>query len=151
MEAGFIKKSILKVFSGFLLGTGFFLALMIFQKINQPRFADHATIINDDFSGYPDQAKVTESSYKLSDVEEKQQDGRVWIIGQITNTSKKSISGLQLQANLYKGEKFVDQYSEYISEALEPNKSRLFKISCGCKDNKPADHDSYKIVVIGGY
>ena len=151
MEAGFIKKSIFQVFSGFLLGTGFFLALFLSQKIYQPSFSDRSSIVSDDFSEYPGQAKVTENSYKLSDVEEKQQDGRVWIIGQITNTSKKGISGLQVQANLYKGEKFVDQYSEYISESLEPNKPRLFKISCGCKDNKPADHDNYKIVVIGGY
>jgi hypothetical protein len=47
--------------------------------------------------------------------------------------------------------KLVDQYSTYLTGAIEPGKSQYFKISCGCKDTPPAEHDSYKLEVIGGY
>jgi hypothetical protein len=45
----------------------------------------------------------------------------------------------------------VDQYSTYITGTLAPGKSQYFKISCGCKDTPPADHDSYKLEVLNGY
>jgi hypothetical protein len=45
----------------------------------------------------------------------------------------------------------VDQYSTYLKGTTEPGKSQYFKISCGCKDTPPADHDSYKLEVFGGY
>jgi hypothetical protein len=48
-------------------------------------------------------------------------------------------------------DKFVDQYSTYLTGAIGPGKSQYFKISCGCKDSPPAEHDSYKLEVLGGY
>jgi hypothetical protein len=34
---------------------------------------------------------------------------------------------------------------------IQPKQSQYFKISCGCKDTPPAEHDSYKLEVLGGY
>jgi hypothetical protein len=35
--------------------------------------------------------------------------------------------------------------------SIEPGKSQYFKTSCGRKDTPPAEHDSYKPEVQGGY
>jgi hypothetical protein len=45
--------------------------------------------------------------------------------------------------------------SQYLAHcrSLSPvsGKSQCFKISCGCKDTPPAEHDSYKLEVLNGY
>lgn len=82
--------------------------------------------------------------------ETKVSDGRVFFTGVVKNTGKSRASGVTIEVNLFRGEKFVDQYSTYLSGAIEAGASRYFKISCGCKDSPPVDHDSYKIQVIGG-
>jgi hypothetical protein len=35
--------------------------------------------------------------------------------------------------------------------SLAPGKSQYLKISCGCKDTPPAEHDGYKLEVLNGY
>jgi len=92
-----------------------------------------------------------ENEVVLSDVEEQKHDGTTAIIGKATNSGKKAVHGVHIQANFFNHEKFVDQYSTYITGALAPGKSRYFKISCGCKDTPPAEHDNYKIEVLNGY
>jgi hypothetical protein len=58
---------------------------------------------------------------------------------------------LALQTNPREGY-FVDQYSTYISGVVPPGATRLFKVSCGCKDSPPAKHDNFKVQVVdGGY
>ena len=78
-------------------------------------------------------------------------DGTIAIIGTATNRGKKAAHGVHIQANLFNHDKFVDQYSTYLTGAIEPGKSQYFKISCGCKDSPPAERDSYKLEVLGGY
>lgn len=82
--------------------------------------------------------------------ETKVADGRVFFTGVVKNTGKSRASGVSIEVNLFRGEKFVDQYSTYLSGSIDAGASRYFKISCGCKDSLPVDHDSYKIQAIGG-
>jgi hypothetical protein len=132
---------------GFLLGLGFGLALWLVYCA-----AWHWTMNN-----VKEQAGVGESNQQavravvLSDVEEQKHDGITAIIGKATNSGKTSVAGVHIQANLFDHTKFVDQYSTYLTGPLAPGTSQFFKISCGCKDTPPAEHDSYKLEVLGGF
>jgi len=85
------------------------------------------------------------------DVEEQNQDGRVYFTGAIENHGKQPARGVQVEVNLFLAGKFVDQYTTYVSGAVVPGSSRYFKVSCGCKDSPPAKHDSFKVYVVEGY
>jgi hypothetical protein len=87
----------------------------------------------------------------LSGVDEEKHDGTTAIVGTATNKGKKPAHGVHIQANLFNHGKFVDQYSTYLTGALAPGKSQYFKISCGCKDTPPAEHDSYKLEILTGF
>jgi hypothetical protein len=87
----------------------------------------------------------------LSGVDEEKHDGVTLIVGQATNDGNKAVRGVRIQANLFNHGKFVDQYSTFLTGTLAAGKSQYFKISCGCKDTPPAEHDSYKLDVVGGY
>lgn len=93
----------------------------------------------------------TGKDFEFRDVEEIKQDGHTYFIGVIKNKNISSVSGVNIEVNLFKKEKFVDQYSSYMSGLIASGEERYFKIACGCKDNPPAEHDSYKIEVIRGY
>lgn len=98
-----------------------------------------------------DQQDVNISDISISKIEKFQSGDQVYFTGEIKNNSKKLVRGVNIEANLFLGEKFVDQYSTYISGAIPAGGSRLFKISCGCKGAPPAEHDSFKLQVIAGY
>ena len=87
----------------------------------------------------------------LSDVEEQKHDGVVTIIGSARNSGKKPARSVNIQANFFNHGKFADQYSTYLSGSIAPGESRYFKITCGCKDTPPAEHDSYKVEVVSGF
>jgi hypothetical protein len=53
--------------------------------------------------------------------------------------------------NLYKGKIFADQYSESIHAGLAASESGMFEINCGCKDNPPAEHDRFEVIVVRAY
>jgi hypothetical protein len=132
---------------GFLLGLGFGAALGCAYYV-----AYQLTVRNvKEDVGLGDSEAQVNSEIVLSDVEEQKHDGITAIIGKATNSGKKPVHGVHIQANLFNHEKFVDQYSTYITGALAPGKSQYFKISCGCKDTPPAEHDSYKLEVLNGY
>jgi hypothetical protein len=132
---------------GFLLGLGFGAALGCAYYV-----AYQLTVKNvKEEVGLGDSDSQANKAIVLSDVEEQKHDGATAIIGKATNSGKKPVHGVHIQANLFNHEKFVDQYSTYITGALAPGKSQYFKISCGCKDTPPAEHDSYKLEVLKGY
>jgi hypothetical protein len=87
----------------------------------------------------------------LSDVEERNDNGRVSIIGTLKNTGARPARGVQIEVDLFQKGKFVDQYSTYIAGSIAPGESRNFKVACGCKDTPPAEHDSFKAQVRGGF
>lgn len=101
-------------------------------------------------SGHGNQ-EVASNDLEILGVERFQSGDQIYFTGQIKNNGKKVARGVNIEANLFRGDRFVDQYSTYISGAIPPGTSRLFKISCGCKGAPPADHDSFKINAIVGY
>jgi hypothetical protein len=142
---GVIRNSLRTVTRGFLLGIGLSIALGVTYVVamqwtmtkTQAEFAD----ITAGFSA---------KDIVLSDVEEQKHDGATWIIGSAKNIGKRPASSVEVQANLFQRGKFVDQYSTYIRGKMKPGESKYFKIACGCKDSPPADHDSFKVEVVGG-
>jgi hypothetical protein len=72
--------------------------------------------------------------------------------------SNASIESADLVAMIAAG--YVEVGVSYVGPALvlalndRPDRaggSQFFKISCGCKDTPPAEHDSYKLEVLNGY
>jgi hypothetical protein len=105
-------------------------------------------------NGMPDLDAAADAVRKdivLSGVEEQTHDGQVAILGKLTNGGSRKARGLQVEADLFLKDKFVDKYSTYISGTVKPGESRYFKIACGCKDSPPAAHDSFKVHVRGGF
>jgi hypothetical protein len=135
---------------GFLLGAGFSIAFGIFALAAE-RWSSHKAMEQAESFQESLAARNLAKDIALTDVEEVKRDGATVIIGSTTNNGKKSVRGFHIQANLFNHDKFVDQYSTYITGTLEPGKSQYFKISCGCKDTPSAEHDSYKLEVVGGY
>jgi hypothetical protein len=87
----------------------------------------------------------------LSNVVEHKEGGHDWIVGTITNNGQKTVRGVQVEADLFKSDTFVDQYSTHLSGSIKPRESRNFKIACGCRDDAPADHDAFKLKVTSAY
>ena len=135
---------------GFLLGVGFSIALGIAvfmgQQVSSHQMAERTELMQSEGG-----EKDLEKNIALTEVSEVKHDGATVIIGTATNNGKKAAHGIHIQANLFYHDKFVDQYSTYLTGAVQPGKSQYFKISCGCKDTPPAEHDSYKLEVLGGY
>jgi hypothetical protein len=94
---------------------------------------------------------ATSADLVVAKVEKFQNGDQVYFTGEITNKGKTPAQSVSVEVNLFRGERFVDQYSSYITGNIQPGASRLFKISCGCKGSPPAEHDTFKVVVIGGY
>jgi hypothetical protein len=134
---------------GFLLGVGFSIALgiavIVGQQVSSHQAAEKMEVMQEDLGG-----KDLEKDIALTGVQEVKHDGVTAIIGTATNNGKKAARGIHIQANLFNHDKFVDQYSTYLTGAIAPGKSQYFKIS-GCKDTPPAEHDSFKLEVQGGY
>ena len=135
---------------GFLLGVGFSVALgvalLIGRQVSSHQVAEQSETMQAEHSGEELQKDIA-----ITGAEEVKHDGVTAIIGTATNHGKKAAHGIHIQANLFNHDKFVDQYSTYLTGAIQPGKSQYFKISCGCKDTPPAEHDSYKLEVLGGY
>jgi len=98
-----------------------------------------------------DEQDVRPNELVVVKVEKYQNGDQVYFTGEIQNNGKKVARGVNVEANLFLRDRFVDQYSTYISGGIAPGASRLFKISCGCKGNPPAEHDSFKLQVVAGY
>lgn len=148
-RSGRLRSAIGTVVRGFLLGLGFSVALAGVYFV-----ALQVTINKTRAAAMEDLGSVENSAVQnvnVSNVEEAKHDGVTLIIGSVKNAGKKPVRSVEVQADLFDHGKFVDKYSTYISGTIAPGESRNFKISCGCKDSPPAEHDSYKVEVVSGY
>lgn len=135
---------------GFLLGLGFSIVTgLVYCFIWQY----YITRAEEEMSKSFERTEIVASAKDLvlADVEEQKHDGATAIIGSVKNVGSKPARSVQLQANLFSHGKFVDQYSTYISGTIKPGESRYFKISCGCSNTPPAEHDSFKVEVVSGF
>lgn len=146
-----MKNAFATILRGFLLGLGFAVAAIAATFVAQAYWMNK---YQSGTSAYPSSdslAKAAQKDIVLSDVEEQKSDKRVAIIGTLKNTGSRSVRGLQIEVELFQKNKFVDQYSTYISGSVGPGETRHFKVACGCGDSPPADHDNFKVQVRGGY
>lgn len=91
------------------------------------------------------------SSLSIVGLERHHESDQTYFTGKVVNAGKKSARGVQVEINLFKSERFVDQYSTYISGTVPSGGERFFKVACGCKGSQPAAHDSFKALAIESY
>jgi hypothetical protein len=91
------------------------------------------------------------SSLSIIDLERHQVSDQTYFTGKVVNVGKKLARGVQIEINLFRDEKFVDQYSTYIPGTVPSGGERFFKVICGCKGSQPAVHDSFKALAIETY
>ena len=90
-------------------------------------------------------------SLEIGGVEEHKSANQLYFTGVVKNAGPVPVNSGQIQVDMFKGGKFVDQYSNYFPGSLAPGESRNFKVSCDCRDMTPAEHDSFKVQVVGGF
>jgi hypothetical protein len=133
-----LKDSAAKVVNGVLFGAGFGLIVGLIYYIISEK-AMHS-IWNDEAAN-----KLIIKSH-----EEVQRNDTTLILGTFENTGTDSARMSIVQVDLFdKAGKFVDQCSEYLSGTLKSGELRNFKVSCGSKERPVAEHDSYKVRVVG--
>ncbi len=144
-----IKKNFATLIQGLMFGFGFCIAAWVLYFAFQGEQHQSSTVQY----GMNNEAAIQkkESVFSFHNVEEIIRNDRTYFVGIIKNNGSSIESGTHIEVNLFYKGKFVDQYSTYLSGSLHPGEERFFKISCGCKDTPPAEHDSYKIEVVGGY
>jgi len=80
-----------------------------------------------------------------------ERDGKLLILGGVTNTSESSAKGVTINVELFLEGEFVKQCEESINGSVTAGESRNFELSCGggCKKNPIVEHDSYEVYVTG--
>lgn len=148
-----MKDGMATIIRGFLFGTGFAVAAIVALTAVQAYWMkQYETDARGSARASIDTlAETTRKDVVLADVEEQKSDTRVAVIGTLKNTGSQPVRGLQVEVELFQKGKFVDQYSTHISGTIGPGETRNFKVACGCRDSLPADHDSFKVQVRGGY
>ena len=97
---------------------------------------------------YDDAGAATAGELLASNVEEHAMDGQTFFTGMLENKGKAKARAVQVEVNLFLGAKFVDQYSTYVAGNIPPGATRYFKVNCGCKGERPAQHDTFKVNVV---
>jgi hypothetical protein len=150
-EDGAWVNSMRTIWRGFLLGAGFsvsfgivfvVLGLLIQHQVQKNMVPAGAT--------FAEEKAADMKSLELVDTEEKKDANRDYIVGTLKNTAQREFSSVEIEVDLFKADKFVDQYSTEVSK-IAAGSSEYFKIECGCKNSLPAEHDSYKVHVKNAY
>ena len=135
---------------GFLFGLGFTVAVLLVALVGQSMFTKALTPTIDPSAYFPDSKSITEKLI-VSEVEEMKAGGQTYFVGLLTNKSDRPARSIHVEVDLFNKNKFVDQYSTYITGSLSAGESQHFKVNCGCKGEAPAEHTSYKIRVTSGF
>ncbi len=131
-----------KVLSGFLIGVGFTLALVmglwgyeyLSNKLSGPSYLDES-------------AGVVVKSFR-----EIEGEHGMNIVGVVVNTGESSWRYIDIEAHFYnKNGELADEWSSTLDGVLEPDEKAPFKIKCGNKSYPLSEYDSYKVVIVDGY
>jgi hypothetical protein len=135
---------------GFLLGIGFCIAAGSMYFV---AWRSMTTSMNEEMynASNPYLHRDPTKDLVITGSDKQTHNGITIITGSIENKGKTAVGGVEIEANLFNKGKFVDQYSTTLSGSLKPGASKYFKISCGCSNNPPAEHDSYKVAVVSSY
>ncbi|MDR2128527.1 MAG: FxLYD domain-containing protein [Burkholderiaceae bacterium] len=133
-----LKTALAILARGFLLGLGFTVAALavvfVTEEASKMRRAHRESITK---------VEAKAAQLVISDVEKRVSGDQIFFTGKIINNGKTVEYG-EMEVNLFKQGKFVDQYATHVS-SLKPGESRYFKIICGHEGAPPAEHDSYKV------
>jgi hypothetical protein len=140
------KNAIAALFRGLLLGAGFAIG---FGTLYLTVFPSLSADLDQRMKEATIEAKVRPSDIALSEIQEQRHDDASTITGLATNSSRRMVFDVMLEADLYNHGSFVDQCKETISGPVDPGESRHFKIVCACGSKPPEVHDSYKVAVLG--
>lgn len=144
-----IKKNLATFVQGIMFGLGFCIAAGVLYFAFQAKTQEPLQNLGDTATAISTPEK--DNHFVFRDIEEIKRNGRSYFIGSVKNNGSSSARGVSIEINLFLKNKFVDQYSSYVTGDIKPGEERYFKVTCGCKGEPPAEHDSYKIGVVGGY
>jgi hypothetical protein len=145
----FLKKNLVTFAQGIMFGFGFCIAAWLLYFAFQAR--THPSPRNRDDLAAAISVPQKDNHFSFHDVEEIKRNGRLYFIGSVKDHGSSPARGISVEINLFAKDKFVDQCSSYVTGDIAPGEERYFKVSCGCKDEPAAEHDSYKIAVVGGF
>ncbi len=146
--------------AGFWLGIGFIvpellvyfggtaLTIHSMSSIAETTMADEMSEVMPDIASEFDRS----SQIKILNYHDKRNDGRVFILGSVKNEDEKSVSSVQLEAELMdaKGE-FVYECSTYISRTLKPGDTENFQIKCGCINEAIPAYENITVRVVSAH
>jgi hypothetical protein len=91
----------------------------------------------------------TSSSVEIIHHEDRKAEDRLIIIGSLKNISTDIVDDIELEAEFFKDDIFVDECTEYISWKIHPGEIENFKVSCGgCSNNYTAtNYDTYTLKI----
>jgi len=155
-----IAKYFSKIVSGFFIGVGFSIAIIVvFASFEYTGLFD-----KDETETQQEEAEPPSfESYMSSRIEfdensglviqkhePKKYENKLIILGQIKNTGQENWERIHIQVELFDSKKvFVDQCSGLIWGILKVNQTRNFKITCGECDNGPLiEFSSYDIKIL---
>ncbi|GGX20870.1 FxLYD domain-containing protein [Undibacterium macrobrachii] len=144
-----LKKNFITFVQGIMFGFGFCIAASVLYFAFQAKTQETHEYRGDTTTATSSPTK--DNQFAFRDVEEIKRNGRSYFIGRVKNNGSFPASGVSIEINLFLKNKFVDQYSSYITGDIGPGEERYFKVSCGCKEESPTEHDSYKVGVVGSY
>jgi hypothetical protein len=144
-----LKKNLGIFVQGIMFGFGFCIAAWVLYFTFQAKTQESPQYRDDTATAISTPEK--DNHFVFRDVEEIKRNGRSYFIGSVKNNGSSPARGVSVEINFFLKNKFVDQYSSYITGDIGSGEERYFKVSCGCKDEPPAEHDSYKIGIVGGY
>jgi hypothetical protein len=136
-----MKEIIKKILHGFLIGFGFSVALGATYYFVTQELTESA------MSAY----SFEEGTIEITKHKKIERDGKLLILGEVTNTGSDQAKGVNVVVDLYLGDEFVKQCDESITGGVAAGETRNFEMSCGggCKKNPIVEHDSYEMYVSG--
>ncbi|WP_339414467.1 FxLYD domain-containing protein [Pseudomonas sp. EA_35y_Pfl2_R5] len=149
------SSSISKIKNGLLIGVGLLLPItagvwagnMLVNYVSSSESYE-----SDDYSGY---SELTTDYAELISVEkftDKSKDGKVNILGTITNKGEVSVGSIKLEAEFFNNEgEFVQEQSTYISKKLAPNESENFQITCTCKGQSLPEYTKITVRTVSAH
>lgn len=136
-----MKEIIKKIFHGFLVGLGFSAVLGATYYFVTRELTESA------LSAY----SFEDGTIEISKHKKIERDGKLLILGEVTNIGTDQAKGVNVIVDLYLGDEFVKQCEESITGGVPASEFRNFEMSCGggCSKNPIVEHDSYKIYISG--
>jgi hypothetical protein len=148
--------------AGFWLGIGFIIPQLLVlyggtiltiktmtSTADTPDETEMSEVMSDMASDFDRSGQI-----KILKYHDKNNSGKVLILGAVENVGKKSVSSIELEAELTdKNGEFVYECSTYISRTMKPGDTENFQIKCGCgNDSIPAYNDvTVRVVSAHGF